>query len=119
MELRHPALEHGTTRGGRWLRARRVKLALGIAVAEGFLVVFDVVSVWVALAVATALIGFYFTVGRTSRSDTVRHASWVGALSQVLVALIPVLVVVVGALALLAIVVLAAVALFVLLADRR
>ena len=119
MELRHPALEHGTTRSGRWLRARRVKVALSIAVAEGLLVVFDVVSGWVALAAAAALIGFYFAVGRTSRSDTIRQASWVGALSQVLVALVPILVFVVGALALLAIVVLAAVALFVLLVDRR
>ncbi len=71
------------------------------------------------LLVAAALLALYLLAGRPARSDTVRQGSWVAALSQVLVALVPVLVFVVGALALLAVAVLAAVALFVLLADRR
>ncbi len=118
MELRQPALEHGTTRGGRWFRVHRVRLALWIAVAEGALVVFDVLSGWAALAIAAVVVAFYALVGRNLRKP-LRDLSWAAALSQILVALIPALVFVVGALALFALAVLAALALFALLADRR
>src|SRR5919106_2821915 len=115
----HAAMEHGTSRPSRWLRAWRFKLALWIAVVEGLLVVFDVISGWVALAVGAILVVFYFWVGRGLRWDTLRQASWIAALSQVLVAFVPVLAFVLGVLALLAVAVLALVALAFLLADRR
>jgi hypothetical protein len=113
------ALEHGTSRGGRWLREWRFRLALWIAVVEGLLVVFDVVAGWIALAVAAILIAFYFLVGRELRSDTLRQAGWVAALSQVFVALVPVLAFVLGILAVIALAIVAVVALVALLADRR
>jgi hypothetical protein len=113
------ALPHGTTRTGRWLREWRFRLALWIAVIEGLLVVFDVVSGWVALVVGAVLVLFYFAIGRELRWETLRQASWVGALSQVLVAFVPLLAFVVGVLAILAVAVLALVALAALLADRR
>ena len=119
MELRHPALEHGSTRGGRWLRARRVRLALTIAVVEAILVVVDAIPALAALTIGAAVLAFYFLVGRNSRSDAVRQASWTAALSQILVAFVPVATFVVGALVLLAIVIVAIVGLFVLLGDRR
>ena len=37
-------MEHGTSRTERWLRARRVRIALWIAVIEGILVVVHVIS---------------------------------------------------------------------------
>lgn len=119
MELRHPALEQGSTRAGRWLRARRIRIALGIAVLEAILIVFDAVPGLAALAVGGAVLAFYFLVGRNARSDIVRQASWTGALSQVLVAFVPVATFVVGALVLLAVAIVAIVALFMLLGDRR
>lgn len=117
MEAR--ALPHGTTRTGRWLREWRFKLALWIAVVEGLLIVFDVISGWVALLVGAVLVVFYVSVGRELRWETLRQASWVGALSQVLVAFVPVLAFVLGVLAILAVAILALVALAALLADRR
>ena len=119
MEYRPLALEHGTSRAGRWLRVHRVKLALGLAVLEGLLVALDVIPGWVALVGAAAIIAFYLFVGRSTRSDTLRQTSWTLALSQVLVALIPVLVFVIGTLAVIAVAVLAIAALVALLADRR
>jgi len=120
VELRHaPALEHGTTPSGRWLRARRIRFALWIAVVEGLLVVFDVIPWWLAVAVAGAVIAFWLFAGRKLRSDAVRQASWIAAASQAFMALVPVLVILVGTLALVAVGVLAVVALVFLFADRR
>jgi hypothetical protein len=119
VELRHPALEHGTTRTGRWLRARRVRIALWIAVAEGVLVLLDQIPGWLALLVGAAVLAFYAFVGREITSDTGRQVSWIAALSQVFVALVPVLLFFVGALAVLALAILAVVALIALFADRR
>ena len=119
MELRHAALEHGTSRAGRWLRARRLRIALWIAVLEGVLVVFDVISGWIALLAAAIVILFYLIVGRELRAGAVRQSTWILAMSQVFVALVPVLVFVVGALALIAVGLLALIALAALFADRR
>ena len=119
MELGHRVVEQGTSRTGRWLRERRTRIALGIAVLEGILVVLDEISGWVALLVAAGLIAFYVLIGRELRSDTARQVSWIAAASQVLVALVPVLAIVVGTLALIALAVLVVVALIALFADRR
>jgi hypothetical protein len=119
VELRHHALEHGTTRGGRWLRTRRLRIALWVAVVEGVLVVFDQIPAWTALLVGLAVIAFYLFVGRELASDTGRQVSWIAALSQVFVALVPLLVFFVGVLAVLALAILAVVALLALFADRR
>jgi hypothetical protein len=116
---REPVLEHGTSRSGRWLRENRVRLALGIAVVEGVLVAFDVIDWIPALLVAALLVLFYFTYGRKLRWDWAREATWVAATSQVFVALVPVLVIVVGTLALIGVAVIAVVALVLLFADRR
>lgn len=119
VEWGHPMLEQGTTRLGRWLRERRLRLALWIAVVEGILVVTHVIPKVTALIAAAALFLLYIFVGRTARSDSVRHASWIAAASQLFVALIPVLLIVVGTLALIAVGILALVALVVLFTDRR
>jgi hypothetical protein len=113
------AIEHRSSRTGRWLRARRLRLALWIAVAEGLLVIFDVIPGWTALLVGALILAFYLFLGRGLRSDAGRQASWVAAASQVFVALVPVLLFFVGILAVIAVAVLAAIALVALLADRR
>jgi hypothetical protein len=119
MELRGAPVEHGTSRTGRWLRGRRLGLAFAIAVVEGILVVADVIPGWFALVVAAIVILFYLFIGRDLNADSVRQTSWILAMSQALVALVPVLVFVVGALALVLVGVLALVALLALVADRR
>ncbi|HEV3478390.1 MAG TPA: hypothetical protein VG144_02965 [Gaiellaceae bacterium] len=117
--MEYPVVEHRATRAGRWLRDHRLKVALWIAVVEAVLVVLDQLSGWLALGIAGAVLAFYVFVGRSVRSDVVRQLSWIAALSQVLVALVPVLVIVIGTIALVAVALLAIVALVALLSDRR
>ena len=111
-------IDHGSTRAGRWLRARRLRFAAWIAVVEGLLVVLHVIPWFAAIALAALALGFYIWLGRELRSDAARQGSWIVAASQVLVVLVPVLVALIGGLAILAVGVLAVVALFVLFTDR-
>jgi hypothetical protein len=112
-------IEHDSTPGGRWLRERRLRIAIWIAVIEGVLVAFKVISWWVAVPLAAIAIAFYLYSGRDLKNDRFRNIAWIAATSQALVALVPVLVVVVGTLALIAVAALAGIALFMLLTDRR
>jgi hypothetical protein len=116
---REPVLEHGTSLVGRWLRENRIRLALAIAVSEGVLVAFEVINGWAALIVALLLLFLYITYGRKLRWDWAREASWIAATSQAFVALVPVLVIIIGTLALIGVAVIAAVALVLLFSDRR
>jgi hypothetical protein len=114
-----PALEHGSTRAGRWLRRYRTRIAFWIAVVEGILLVFGAISRWGALFVAVVIIVGYFAVATRLRSALARDVGWIAAVSQALVALVPILVIVVGTLALIAVGILAVVALIMLFGDRR
>lgn len=116
---REPVLEHGTSLVGRWMRENRIRLALAIAVSEGVLVAFEVINGWAALIVALLLLFLYITYGRKLRWDWAREASWIAATSQAFVALVPVLVIIIGTLALIGVAVIAAVALVLLFSDRR
>jgi hypothetical protein len=111
-------VEHGSSRGGRWLQERRVRIALWIAVVEGLLVAVHVINRWVAIIVAAAAILVYFFAGRESRSHAARQVSWILATSQAAVVLIPFLLIVVGTFALVAVGLLAIVALIVLFAEH-
>ena len=65
-------IEHRTTRAGRWLRARRIRAALWIAVVEGIIVaLLHDVSRWTVVAIAIPLLALYLFWGRNARSDTV------------------------------------------------
>jgi hypothetical protein len=83
------AIEHGSTRSGRWLRARRFRLTLWIAAVEGLLYLLGVVSWWLVVVLAAIGILFYLYAGRTSRSDLLRQVSWIFAFSQTLVLVVP------------------------------
>src|SRR5690348_2604085 len=96
---RGPVLEHGSSRMGRWLRARRVRIAFWIAVVEGILIVVHALSWWLAIAIAALLVIGWFSYGHRIRSDTARQIGWIAAVSQSLVALVPILLIVVGTLA--------------------
>jgi hypothetical protein len=115
----HPVLEHGTTKTDRWLRKYRTRIAVWIAVAEAILLVFGAIDRWGALLVAALVIVGYFLLEHRLRWQSARDVLWIGAVSQALVALVPVLVILVGTLTLIAVGFLAVVALIVLFADRR
>ena len=117
--IEHPALEHGTTRSGRWLRHNRTRIAVWIAVVEAILLVFDVISRWGTLLVAVLIIVGYFAIATRLRSMVARDVAWIAAVSQALVALVPILVILVGTLALIAVGVIGVVALIMLFGDRR
>src|SRR2546423_13559830 len=95
-----PVVEHGSSRAGRWLRARRVRIAFGIAAIEGLLVVVHAIWWWAAIAFAVLVVVSWFSPGPRLRSDTTRQVGWIAAVSQSLVAFVPILVIIVGTLAL-------------------
>jgi hypothetical protein len=111
-------IEHGTTRNGRWLRERRLRITLWIAAVEGLLYLFNALNWWAAVALAVIAVGFWWFVGRASRSDTLRQLSWIFGSSQLLVLCVPIALALVKAVAIAVIAILAVVALFFLFKDR-
>jgi len=112
-------VEHGSSRTGRWLRARRIKIALWIAVLEGIVVAFaHDVSRWTVIAVAIPLLALYVVWGRNARSYTVRQLGWIAGASQALAVVVVILAFVLSWLALVLAGIFAAIALLFLLSDR-
>jgi alanine dehydrogenase len=77
--IEQPALEHGTTRTGRWLRHNRTRIAFWIAIVEAILLVFGVINRWGALLIAVLIIVGYFAIATRLRSMVVRDAAWIAA----------------------------------------
>ena len=114
------AVEHGTSKSGRWLRAHRTRIALWIAAAEAILVaVFHDVSRFTVIAVAVLAVAVYWYEGRRTRSDTVHQASWIFAVSQLLAVVAAVLAFIVFWTAIVFVCIFALVALFFVFTDRR
>jgi hypothetical protein len=112
-------VEHGSSRSGRWLRKNRTRLALWIAVVEAALIIFDVFPRWPAFVLGLALLAFYFVVGRNVRNDTIRQASWVAAVSQLLIVALPLILPLLTLAAIVLLGILAVVAIGFLFLDRR
>lgn len=112
-------VEHGEGSLSRTLRRRRFVVAGVIAGVEAILVLADIVPWWAAVLAAVATVAIYVVWAREHSSALVRSVAWVAAASQLVVVLVPVAIVLVGLLAIVGIVVLAAIALAVLLLDRR
>jgi hypothetical protein len=112
-------IDHGATRSGGWLRQRRLRFTLWIAALEGLLYLFHVLNWWAAVALAIIAVGFWWYAGRSSRSDTIRQASWIFAASQLLVLCVPLALALVKAVAIAVIAVIAIVALFYLFKERN
>jgi hypothetical protein len=112
--------DHDSSRSGRWLRQRRLRIALWIAVIEGIVVaVSSDISRWTVIIVAILAIALYAFAGRTTRWDTGRQISWILAASQSLAVLVTILSFIFVWTALILVVLFAAVALFFLFSDRR
>jgi cellulose synthase/poly-beta-1,6-N-acetylglucosamine synthase-like glycosyltransferase len=116
---RGAVIEHGTSRPGRWLRERRLRIALWVAVIEGIFIVFHQIPVAVAIVVGIAVVVLYFTQGDRLTSDTAGQVAWIGAVSQVLVMLVPIFLIVFASIALLVVAILAVAALVLLFSRRR
>lgn len=111
-------IEHREGSWGRTLRRNRLRLVLGVAALEGILVVAGAVPWWTIVVLAAGAIALYVGYGRDHARPDVRQATWIAAVSQLLVVLVPIAVVVATALAVALVVVLAVVALVVLLRER-
>jgi hypothetical protein len=112
-------IEHRSTRAGRWLRARRIRAALWIAVVEGILVaVLPNLTKWTIIALAIPLLAIYVFWGRTARSDTARQLTWIAGASQALAVVVTILAFLLSWLALVLAGIFAIVALLFLLSDR-
>jgi hypothetical protein len=113
------ALDHDSSRSGRWLRARRLRVALWIAVIEAIAAaLFHDVSRWTILVLALIFVPLYLTWGHRQR-DTVRQITWIAAASQALAIVAVLLAVFIGLFVLVLAGIFAAVALFLILSDRR
>jgi hypothetical protein len=112
-------IEPGHSRLGRTLRENRLRIALVVALVEGVLVLIGEIPWWSVVLVAILAVALYVGSGRKSRRSEVREASWIFAVSQVAVVLVPALALVLTAFAVVALVLIAVVALVVLLRDRR
>jgi hypothetical protein len=117
--LQPPVIEHRTTRTGRWLRTRRVRIALWIAVIEGIIVALaHDFSRWTVIAIAIPVLAIYVLWGRNARSDTARQISWIAGASQALAVVVVIMAFILSWLALILAGIFAAVALLFLLVDR-
>ena len=111
------AIDAGTTRAGRWLRERRVRVALWIAAAEGVVVAFSHYTRWTVIGLWVLAVLLY-AVAREQRSDVARQLIWIFAASQSLAAVAVVVAFILGWLAYIAVAVFALLALFFLFSDR-
>ncbi len=120
MAYSQPAIEAGSTRGGRWLRDRRVRIALWVAVIEGLIAAFSHdIGRWTILLMAVIVLAFYIVAGRQLKWDVARQLSWIAAASQVLAILVIIFAFVLKLIAIVIIVGFALVALVYLFTDHK
>jgi uncharacterized integral membrane protein len=113
-------IEAGSSRVGRWLRERRLRLALWVAVVEGVIVaVTPDITKWTVLILAIIVLAFYVLAGRNMNWDVGRQLSWIAAASQALAILVVILAFIVGLVAIVLVALFAVVALAYLFTDYR
>jgi len=113
-------IEAGSTRTGRWLRERRIRIALWVAVVEGLIAAFSHdIGRWTILVMAVIVLAFYIVAGRQLRWDVARQLSWIAAASQVLAILVIIFAFVLKLVAIVIIVGFALVALVYLFSDHK
>lgn len=115
----YPVVEQQESRIGRWLRPRRLRIALFVGLVETLLVLLNGLGWFWVLGAAGVAVAFHFFVGRRARFQSVREISWIVAVSQLIAVVVPLLWELVKFLAITVLVVLALLLLVILLADRR
>jgi hypothetical protein len=104
---------------GRWLYARRLKIALAIAVVEGIFVAFSSsFSHWTVIIISIPIIAFHIFAGRTLDSDVGRQLSWIAAASQTFTVIICVIAELIGKTSLIAVGIFAAMAVILLVGEK-
>ena len=120
MAYSQPVLESGSTKTGRWLRERRVRIALWFAVFEGVIVaVSPDLTRWTVLIIAALVLAFYALAGRKITWDVGRELSWIAAASQAIALLVVVFAAIAKPLAIILLGILAVVALVYLFSEGR
>ena len=111
-------IEHERSQGGRWLREHRVRTALWIAVLEVVLAALTAsISKYTIIALGLITIPVYLIWGKDQRG-TIRQVSWIAAASQALAIVAVLLSHFIGLFVLVLAGIFAAVALFLIFADR-
>jgi hypothetical protein len=112
------ALERDSSASGGWLRQHRVRTALWIAVIEVILAALtSSISKYTIIALGLITIPIYLIWGKDQRG-TIRHVSWIAAASQALAIVAVLLSHFIGLFVLVLAGIFAAVALFLIFADR-
>ena len=115
-ESSSPPAERGP---GGWLRARRHRLALWIAAAEGVIVAVSAdLTKWTVVALA-AVSGIAWWFGRNSRSHGIRQALWIFVVSQLIAVVLVLFAVFFKWLVILGLIAFAVIGLAILYFDRR
>jgi hypothetical protein len=111
-------IEHESSQGGRWLREHRVRTALWIAVLEVVLAAVTAsISKYTIIALGLVTIPVYLIWGKDQRG-TIRQVSWIAAASQALAIVAVLLSHFISLFVLVLAGIFAAVALFLIFADR-
>lgn len=102
-----------------WLRENRLKIALGIAVAEGLFVALEEdFSRVTVIVIAIPVVLFWLLAGRTLESETGRDISWILAMSQALAVCAAIIAILIPVVALVIAGLFGAVAVYLLYHDR-
>jgi hypothetical protein len=102
-----------------WLRENRLKVALGIALAEGIFVALEEdFSRWTVILIAIPIILFWLLAGRTLDSELGREISWILAMSQALAVVAAVIAIFIPGVALVIAGIFGAIAAYLLYHDR-
>jgi hypothetical protein len=110
-------IEHRASASSRWLRERRIRIALLIAFIESLAVVTSSLGWFWVVGAAVIAVALYI-LGRRSSSRAVHEITWILAASQLISVIVPLLWEVVKLLAVIVLVLLALFFLAVLLLDR-
>ena len=111
-------IEHESSQGGRWLREHRVRTALWIAVLEVVLAALTAsISKYTIIALGLITIPVFLIWGKDQRG-TIRQVSWIAAASQALAIVAVLLSHFIGLFVLVLAGIFAAVALYLIFADR-
>ena len=114
-----PVAEPREGRTSRWLHAKRLRLALFVAFFESLLVLLSAHGWYYVAVAAAAAVALHIVVRRRTQNKLLHEITWTLAVSQLVAFLVPLLWVVVKAVAIAVLVVLALLLLAVLLIDRR
>lgn len=113
-----PVVEHRESSATRWLRERRLRIALLIAFVESLIVLVSEHGWWIVVLAAVVAVLAHWFLGRRWQGVTY-EVTWIVAASQLLAVLVPVLWVLVKVVAIIVLVGLALFLLAALLLDRK